>query len=74
MGKTKQLNYQCVDGVGISLGTIVGILLGYLFVIIISSDKKLKVLLYSAESKSKSGKCKIQNQKYTCKKISLAID
>ena len=69
-----QMSYGCEDGTSIILGTLVGALMGGFMVIILSSDDKFKQMLYGSETTKTSSKCKIRNQKYTCKKLSLAID
>jgi hypothetical protein len=69
-----QIAHGCIDGTGVILGTLVGALIGAFLVIILGGDEKFKLMLYGSETSKKSGKCKIQNQKYTCKKISLAIE
>jgi len=69
-----QIAHGCGDGTSIILGTLVGALIAGFFVIILSSDETFKVLLYGGETSRKSGKCKIRNQKYTCKKLSLAVE
>ena len=69
-----QIAHSCVDATGVLLGTLVGALIGSFFVIILSGNETFKLMLYGSETSKKSGKCKIQNQKYTCKKISLAIE
>tara|TARA_Y100000741_G_C17828622_1_gene385430 strand:- start:189 stop:485 length:297 start_codon:yes stop_codon:yes gene_type:complete len=69
-----QMAHGCEDGTSIILGTLVGALMGGFMVIILSTDDKFKQMLYGVETTKTSSKCKIRNQKYTCKKLSLAID
>jgi hypothetical protein len=69
-----QIAHGCGDGTSIILGTLVGALIAGFIVIILSSDETFKVMLYGGETSLKSGKCKIRNQKYTCKKLSLAVE
>lgn len=69
-----QMSYGCEDGTSIILGTLVGALIAGFLVIILSEDETFKLMLYGTETSKKSGKCKIRNQKYTCKKLSLAVE
>tara|TARA_Y100000768_G_C23990935_1_gene692854 strand:+ start:8353 stop:8955 length:603 start_codon:yes stop_codon:yes gene_type:complete len=69
-----QISHGCEDGTSIVLGTLVGALIGGFMVIILSEDDSFKLMLYGTETSKKSGKCKIRNQKYTCKKLSLAVE
>ena len=69
-----QMSYGCEDGTSIILGTLVGALIAGFFVIILSEDETFKLMLYGTETIKKSGKCKIRNQKYTCKRLSLAVE
>ena len=67
-----QISNSCTTAMGAILGSVLGLLFGYLLVTFVASaDKNLSKLLYFNEQEDGATKCKLSKQKYTCKKVTL---
>jgi hypothetical protein len=70
-GFTQAAN-KCCSNIGIVLGSFIGLMIGYITVVALSSYEMTKHLIYFYEGGDNSNKCKLIKQKYTCKRLVLS--
>ena len=66
-----QHSRNCNSAIGIMLGGLIGFMMGYIMVALLDTTDDMRNFIYFYEQENNSSKCKLSNQKYTCKAVKI---